>query len=167
GFSRADNFRVAHASCVSVSASRRNSLSEKSAIARMRSPTRETRALPEKMENAVRQNARAPLVAVARSDPGKFFPAQTKPVVPGLSHAVARGEVALVELVAFENLGESRFHRQLFAVEDGIRGSDRGGMMCVARCCHGQAAQLCITKRERVVAAQSGSGIENLQCIDR
>jgi len=48
----ATEFRVAHASRVLVAASRRNSLSfsnasrRKSVIARTRSPTRETRALP-------------------------------------------------------------------------------------------------------------------------
>src|SRR4029077_1924005 len=108
-----------------------------------------------------------PLIAVARSDLGKFFPAQTQPVVPGLFHAITRGEIVLVELVDFENLSESRFHRQLSTVKDSIGGPDGGGMMCVACCCHGQAAQLRITKRERVVAAQRGSGIENLQRIDR
>src|SRR5712671_1433471 len=66
------------------------------------------------------------LPAVARSDIGKFFPAQTQPVVPGLSHAIARSEIALVELVAFEELRESGFHRQLFTVKDGIGGSDCG-----------------------------------------
>src|SRR5438132_7231268 len=94
-----------------------------------------------------------PLSAVARSDVGKFFPAQTQPVVPGLSHAITRGEIALVELVAFENLGESRFHRQLCTVEDGIGGPDCGGMMRVACCRHGQAAQLRITTSERLVAS--------------
>src|SRR4029077_18968005 len=94
------------------------------------------------------------LPAVARSDIGKFFPAQTQPVVPGLFHAITRGEIALVELVAFEDLCESGFHRQLFTVEDGIGGPDRGGMMRVACRRHGQTAQLRITKRERVVAAQ-------------
>src|SRR5438105_11950229 len=57
-----------------------------------RSPTRETRALP------------GILIALARSDLGKFFSAQTQPVVPGLPHAVARGQIALVEFVAFDNL---------------------------------------------------------------
>jgi hypothetical protein len=42
-----------------------------------------------------------PLIAVARSDLGKFFPAQTQPVIPGLFHAITRGEIVLVELVDF------------------------------------------------------------------
>ena len=107
------------------------------------------------------------LLAVVRSDTGKFFPAQAQPVVPGLSHAIARGEIALVELVAFDNLRESGIHRQLLTVEDGIGGPDCGGMMRVACRRHGQVAQLRITEGERVVAAQRGSGIENLQRIDR
>src|SRR4029077_6812492 len=93
-----------------VSARRRNQHArsvrypEGSASGKMQDGARRIRALP----------------AVARSDIGKFFPAQTQPIVPGLFHAIARGEIALVELVAFEDLRESGFHRQLFAVEDGI-----------------------------------------------
>ena len=107
------------------------------------------------------------LLAVARSDFGKFFPAQTHPVVPGLSHAVPRREILLVELVALQDLRESGFHREIFGVQNGVGGADCGGMVRIARRRHGQAAHLRILKGERVVAAQGGRGVENLQRIDR
>jgi hypothetical protein len=73
----------------------------------------------------------------------------------------------LVELVAFEDLRESGFHRQLFAVEDGIGGSDCGGMSA-RRSLPSWAGRVIVhNESERVVAAQSSSGIENLQRIDR
>src|SRR5438552_9109287 len=128
---------------------------------------RETRALPGEAGAPSGRMRALSLIPVARRDLGKFFPTQTQPIVPGLSHAIARGEIALVELVAFEDLCESGFHRQLVTVEDGIGGPDCGGMMRVACRRHGQVAQLRITEGERVVAAQRGSGIENLQRIDR
>src|SRR5947207_15952904 len=75
--------------------------------------------------------------------------------------------MTLYEVVAFDYMRESVIQRQLLTVEDGIGGPDRGGVMRVACCGHGKAAQLGITKRERVVAAQSGRGVEDLQRIDR
>src|SRR5947207_15083779 len=100
---------------------------------------------------------------IARSDLGKFFPAQTQPVVPSLPHAVAWGEIAPVELVAFDNLRESGIHRQLLPVVDGIGGPDRGGVMRVACCGHGKAGQSGRTTRKTGGAAQRGRRVEALQ----
>ena len=49
-----------------------------------------------------------PDVAVANF--GQFLPSQTQPVVPRLTHAVARGEITLIELVAFDDLREHGFN---------------------------------------------------------
>ena len=50
------------------------------------------------------------LPAVAVGNFGQFLPSQAQPVVPCLTHAVARGEITLIELVAFDNLCERGFN---------------------------------------------------------
>ena len=48
---------------------------------------------------------------------GNFFaPAETEPVVPGFAHAVARGEVTLVELVAFDDLRQNAAHGEVIGI---------------------------------------------------
>src|SRR5215468_9364279 len=66
---------------------------------------------------------------VAVGNLGKLFPAQAQPIVPCLTHAVARGEITLIELIAFDDLRERGFHRKFVAIQNGIGGSDGSGMM--------------------------------------
>src|SRR5204862_4310603 len=114
-----------------------------------------------------RRTSLSALATILASDVRKLFPSQAQPVIPCLPHAVPRCEIALVELIAFKNLCEGGFHGQLLTVEDCVCSPNCGGMMGVARCGHGQAAQLRILERERVVAAESRGGIEHFQCVDR
>ena len=53
---------------------------------------------------------REKLPAVAVANFGQFLPSQAQPVVPRLTHAVARGEITLIELVAFDDLREHGFN---------------------------------------------------------
>ena len=75
--------------------------------------------------------------------------------------------IFLVELVALYNLRKNCFRGKIVAVHNRVSGPDSGGMMCIARCGHGQVANLCILEGVTIVAAQRGRGIENFDGINR
>ena len=65
---------------------------------------------------------------------GNFFAAtKPEPVVPGFAKAVARGEILLVELVAFETLGEDTFHGKIASIENRVGRANRSRVVRVTR----------------------------------
>ena len=92
---------------------------------------------------------------------------QAQPVVPGFTHAVARREVALVELIAFQDLRENSGDGQIIGVENCVSGADGGGVMRIARGGHGQAANLRVLERITIVATQGRRGIKHFDRVHR
>jgi hypothetical protein len=81
-----------------------------SAILRKTVSARRQKSEPGLAFHARRERYPEKLPAVAVGNFGQFLPSQTQPVVPRLTHAVARGKITLIQLVAFDDLCDRGFN---------------------------------------------------------